>query len=53
MVGQGMANAVSGLVGGYAVALAKFAERYAGQNERDYASLKAATEAGRIEAQSH
>jgi uncharacterized protein (DUF2252 family) len=33
-------------------ALATFAEHYADQNERDYVSLKAAIEAGRIEAQS-
>ena len=31
-------------------ALAVFAERYADQNERDYAALKAAADAGRIEA---
>jgi hypothetical protein len=33
-------------------ALATFADHYADQNERGYASLKAAIEAGRIEAQS-
>jgi hypothetical protein len=33
-------------------ALATFAEHYADQNERDYALLKAAVDAGRIEGQS-
>jgi predicted alpha/beta hydrolase len=32
-------------------ALAVFAEAYADQNERDYAALKAASDAGRIEVQ--
>jgi Uncharacterized protein conserved in bacteria (DUF2252) len=33
-------------------ALANFAERYADQNERDYALLKAAADAGQVEVQS-
>jgi Uncharacterized protein conserved in bacteria (DUF2252) len=33
-------------------ALASFAEKYADQNERDYASLKTAAAAGRIEVKS-
>ena len=31
--------------------MAVFAEKYADQNERDYAALKAAVESGRVEAQ--
>jgi uncharacterized protein (DUF2252 family) len=46
--------AIASYLGGGEVfdrALAEFAERYADQNERDYAALKAAVDAGRLEAE--
>ena len=52
---SGDAVAISAYLGGrpnFGHALATFAERYADQKEHDFAAVKAAADAGRIEVQS-
>ena len=52
---SGDAVAIAGYLGSgdrFDRALARFAESYADQNERDYAALQAAVESGRVKAQS-
>ena len=52
---SGDAVAIAGYLGSgdrFDRALARFAETYADQNERDYAALKAAVESGRVKAES-
>jgi hypothetical protein len=54
-VADGLLEVLSGYLGRgdqFDRALANFAERYADENERDYALLKAAADAGQVEVQS-